>query len=175
MPYKTGKLKGKVTTAEIRKLIRAHNVLVTIKIPPKTDRDGLIAIIKKNGYNIDEVKGEIRGKTRPRKPNITLQQAKKITKPKEKSEQEKQQIKAKKEAKVKKIKEDKEKEKKAIKKEGVKEFKEGLKKAKDKKQFKHYHTEAYERNIRNNKAILKSNTVKRGFKGEPENIWKISF
>ena len=132
MPYKTGKLKGKVTTAEIRKLIRAHNVLVTIKIPPKTDRDGLIAIIKKNGYNIDEVKGEIRGKTRPRKPNITLQQAKKITKPKEKSEQEKQQIKAKKEAKVKKIKEDKEKEKKAIKKEGVKEFKEGLKKAKAK-------------------------------------------
>ena len=54
-------------------------------------------------------------------------------------------------------------------------YKEGLKKAKDKKQIKHYHTEAYERNIRNNKAILKSNTVKRGFKGEPENIWKISF
>lgn len=130
MPYKTGKLKGKITGAEIRKLIRAHNVLVSIKIPPKTDRDGLIDLIKKNGFKLDEVKGEITGTTRPRKPKITLAQAKEITKPKEKTELQKQQLKQKKEEKMKKLKDEKEKEKKAIKKEGVKEFKKGLKKAK---------------------------------------------
>ena len=52
MPYKSGKLKGQLTAAEIRKLIRAHNKLVSIKIPPKTDRDGLIALVQKHGYKI---------------------------------------------------------------------------------------------------------------------------
>jgi len=130
MPYKTGKLKGKLTTAEIRKLIRAHNILVSIKVPPKTDRDGLIALIEKNGFKLDEEKGRIKGITRPRKPTITIQRAKELTKPKEKTELQKQQLKQKKEEKMKKLKDDKEKEEKAFKKEGVKEFKEGLKKAK---------------------------------------------
>lgn len=129
MPYKTGKLKGKITGAEIRKLIRAHNVLVSIKIPPKTDRDGLIALIKKNGFKLDEVKGEITGKSKEVK--ISLGQAKEITKPKEKTELQKQKIKEKKEEKEKK----KKKEVRQIKKEAIKKEKE-VQKKKEKKTTK---------------------------------------
>ena len=39
MPYKSGKLKGELTGAELRKLIRAHNILSKITIPKGTDRD----------------------------------------------------------------------------------------------------------------------------------------
>jgi len=53
MPYKSGKLKGELTNAEIRRLIREHNKLYSIKVPPKTDRDGLIKLINDNGYAID--------------------------------------------------------------------------------------------------------------------------
>ena len=53
MPYKSGDLKGELTTAEIRRLIREHNKLYVIKVPPKTDRDGLIKLIEKNGYRVD--------------------------------------------------------------------------------------------------------------------------
>ena len=122
MPYKTGKLKGKITGGEIRKLIRAHNVLVSIKIPPKTDRDGLIDLIKKNGFKLDEVKGEITGKSKEVK--ISLGQAKEITKPKEKTELQKQKIKEKKEEKAVK----KKKEVRQIKKEAIKKEKEVQKK-----------------------------------------------
>ncbi len=105
MPYKSGKLKGELTTAEIRKLIRAHNKLVSIKIPPKTDRDGLLSLLKKHGYKVDHEKKEIRATTRPRKPNITLKQAEGITKPEPLTEEQKKkraENKKKKEEKVKK-------------------------------------------------------------------------
>ena len=157
MPYKTGKLKGKLTTAELRKLIKAHNVLVSIKIPPKTDRDGLITIIKNAGYELHEEKQEIiRTGKRPRKPNINLQQAKEITKPKVKSEEEKKKIKQKKEEIIKKGKAEKEIEKKAFKKEGVKEFKEGLKKAKTSKPKPAPKTKSTTRRRRNQKNRRKS-------------------
>ncbi len=44
MPYKTGKMKGELTTPEIRKLIKAHNILTSIKIPKGATRDEIIKI-----------------------------------------------------------------------------------------------------------------------------------
>lgn len=55
MPYKKGSLKGQLTTAEIRKLIRAHNVLIKkslIKIPAGTSRDQLLKLIDKAGLSL---------------------------------------------------------------------------------------------------------------------------
>ena len=57
MPYKKGSLKGQLTTAEIRKLIRSHNVLVKkslIKIPAGSSRDQLIKLIDKAGLVMKE-------------------------------------------------------------------------------------------------------------------------
>ena len=59
MVYKTGKLKGELTTTEIRKLIRAHNVLVSIKIPKGASRDDIIAVLKKNKYKVDHEGGAL--------------------------------------------------------------------------------------------------------------------
>ena len=56
MPYKTGKMKGELTTPEIRKLIKAHNVLVSIKIPKGATREEIIALVKKNGYEVNHEK-----------------------------------------------------------------------------------------------------------------------
>ena len=55
MPYKKGSLKGQLTTAEIRKLIRSHNVLIKkslIKIPAGTSRDQLLKLIDKAGLSL---------------------------------------------------------------------------------------------------------------------------
>tara|TARA_R110002096_G_scaffold376872_1_gene570725 strand:- start:8 stop:610 length:603 start_codon:yes stop_codon:yes gene_type:complete len=59
MPYKTGKLKGQLTSAEIRKLIVSHNKLVKLSIPKGSKRDDLIKLISKNGYRINHAKGMI--------------------------------------------------------------------------------------------------------------------
>ena len=128
MPFTSGKLKGQLTAAEIRKLIRGHNKLVSIKIPPKTDRDGLIKLIEDNGYKLDHKKQMISDarKTRPRRQKITLDQAKELTKPKEKTALQKQKAKEKKEEKE----IQKKKEVRQIKKEAVKKEKEVQKKKK---------------------------------------------
>ena len=128
MPYTSGKLKGQLTGAEIRKLIRGHNKLVSIKIPPKTDRDGLIKLIEDNGYKLDHKKQAILDstKSRPRRPKVTLEEAKKLTKPKEKTALQKQKAKEKKEEKE----IQKKKEVRQIKKEAVKKEKQ-LQKKKD--------------------------------------------
>ena len=91
MVYKTGKLKGELTGAEIRKLIRAHNILADIKIPKGTDRSGLIKLIENKGYKIDHNKGMILDsrKDRPRRKKITIEQAKELTKPKPLTEEQK--------------------------------------------------------------------------------------
>jgi hypothetical protein len=55
MPYNKGSLKGQLTTAEIRKLIRSHNVLIKkslIKIPAGTSRDQLLKLIEKAGLSL---------------------------------------------------------------------------------------------------------------------------
>ena len=128
MPFTSGKLKGQLTAAEIRKLIRGHNKLVSIKIPPKTNRDGLIKLIEDNGYKLDHKKQMISDarKTRPRRQKITLDQAKELTKPKEKTALQKQKAKEKKEEKE----IQKKKEVRQIKKEAVKKEKEVQKKKK---------------------------------------------
>ena len=38
MPYKTGSLKGELTVPELRRLVRQHNELMSLKIPP----DGIV-------------------------------------------------------------------------------------------------------------------------------------
>ncbi len=84
--------KGELTGAELRKLIRAHNILVSIKIPAGTDREGLIKLIEGKGYKVDHKKKAIidSKKDRPRRPKVTLDKAKELTKPKPKTALQKQ-------------------------------------------------------------------------------------
>ena len=123
-----------LTTAEIRKLIRAHNVLMSIKIPPQTSREGILKILDDKGYMVNHIRKSIQRRYKnERKPNVTLKQADTILKKPDKTQA---QIKT--EADKKKVKQEKQrvekaKELKLAKKEGVKEFKEGLKKAPVKK------------------------------------------
>jgi len=53
MPYKQGKMKGELTSAEIRRLISAHNKLSKITIPKGTKRDGLLKLVETNGFRVD--------------------------------------------------------------------------------------------------------------------------
>tara|TARA_R110000787_G_scaffold115713_3_gene225755 strand:- start:385 stop:1629 length:1245 start_codon:yes stop_codon:yes gene_type:complete len=79
MPLKNGEL----TTSEIRKLIRAHNILVSIKIPKGSKRDDIIKLVQKNGYKIDHVKQSLVPVVQmQRKKTIGLKKAKELTKPK---------------------------------------------------------------------------------------------
>jgi hypothetical protein len=107
MPYKTGKLKGQLTTAEIRKLIRGHNILTSIKIPKGADRDDIIKIIENKGYSVNHEKKSLdpKGGISKGRPKVKLQKAQELTKPKPKTELQKQKAsesKAQKEAKRKK-------------------------------------------------------------------------
>ena len=109
-----------LTTAEIRKLIKAHNVLMSITIPAKATRQQIFKILDDKGYMVNHVRKSIQRRYKnERKPNVTLAQADKILKKPEKTALQKQkadETKAKKaEAKAKEIK--------LAKKEAVKEFK----------------------------------------------------
>ena len=86
--------KGELSGAELRKLIRAHNILVSIKIPKGTDREGLIKLIEDKGYKVDHKNKKIidAKKDRPRRPKVTLNQAEELTKPKPKTELQKQKM-----------------------------------------------------------------------------------
>jgi len=119
MPYKTGKLKGQLTTAEIRKLIRGHNKLVNIKVPTGIDRDGLIAFLKRKNFEIDHENQKLVDKAERRGKSISLETAKSITKPVAKTELQKQKTQERKEAREAK----KKKEAREIKKEAIKEEK----------------------------------------------------
>tara|TARA_R110000737_G_scaffold145233_4_gene175311 strand:+ start:2034 stop:2570 length:537 start_codon:yes stop_codon:yes gene_type:complete len=44
---------SELSTAQIRKLVRAHNVLVTIKIPPKATREQILKLIDSRGYQVN--------------------------------------------------------------------------------------------------------------------------
>ena len=126
MVYKTGKLKGELTSGELRKLVRAHNKLYDIKIPKGFTQPQIVKLIKDNGYSVNH-KAEklfLTMKTLPK----TIGK-KDIPVPKTKTDEEKMVMKKKKDEKLTKQKQEKEIEKKIAKKEGVKEFKEGLKKA----------------------------------------------
>mgnify|MGYP003633472321 FL=1 len=91
MPYKSGKLKGQLTAPEIRKLIKAHNILMSIKIPPGTDREGLIKLVEANKYKVNHEKSAlVPASAMKRKPEIPLSQANALTKPVPKSALQKQ-------------------------------------------------------------------------------------
>ena len=51
---------GEMTAPELRKLIRAHNILSKIVIPKGTDRQGLIKLIEGKNYIVDHEKKVIR-------------------------------------------------------------------------------------------------------------------
>ena len=63
MPPKKKIPPGELTSAEIRKLIRAHNTLVKknllIKIPAGTTREGLIKLVEDKGYTINHSQKKI--------------------------------------------------------------------------------------------------------------------
>ncbi len=73
MPYKTGKMKGELLVSEIRKLVRLHNKLSKIKIPPRSSRDDIIKIVESNGYKVDHKNQKLTA-TRMNK-DLTLKEA----------------------------------------------------------------------------------------------------
>jgi len=84
--------KGELTTAEIRKLIKAHNILTSIKIPKGATRDEIIKIVDKKGYMVNHEKKSLdpKGGIRKGQPRVKLEKAKELTKPKPKTELQKQ-------------------------------------------------------------------------------------
>ena len=59
MPYKTGKMKGLLTLAELKKLVVNHNKLSKISMPSGVKRDALIKLINKNGYRVDHTMNKL--------------------------------------------------------------------------------------------------------------------
>lgn len=124
MPYKTGKMKGELTTQEIRKLIKAHNILMSIKIPKGAKREDIIKLVEQKGFKVDHNKQALIPKSRPRLTEVKIGKTEKkrgkgkaigtddiLPKPKTKEEKEK----------AKKLRDEKKKEKEdKIKAEGVK-------------------------------------------------------
>jgi len=121
MFYTYKKMAKELTATEIRTLIRGHNKMSQIKVPSGLNKDGLIKFLKSRKYKVDHVKKRLvdltTGNSRGR--ITTLATAKDITKPKPKTDAQKQKAV---ESKAKKD-EAKAKERKLAKKEGVKEFK----------------------------------------------------
>ena len=110
-----------LTTPEIRKLIKAHNILVSIKIPAKATRAEILKQIGRKGYKVDHVKKAlVLSKKQPKKKDISLERAGDVLKKPEKTAEQKKKTE---ETKAKKV-ESKAKELKLAKKEAVKEFKE---------------------------------------------------
>jgi len=128
MPPKKTTPAGELTAPELRKLIRAHNILSKITIPKGTDRNGLIKLIEGKNYKIDHKNKVIKPQVK-RGKQITLKQAEDLTKPKPVSEAVKKQRAEKKKEKE----EEKKKEIKIAKKEAVQEFKQKKKEAEKKK------------------------------------------
>ena len=114
-------MKGELTTPEIRKLIRGHNILTSIKIPKGATRDEIIKIVEKKGYMINHEKKSLdpKGGIRKGQPRVKLEKAKELTKPKPKTELQKQKAE---EAKAEKA-EKKKKEERVIRKKAVEEEK----------------------------------------------------
>tara|TARA_R110000796_G_scaffold17137_3_gene52999 strand:- start:1224 stop:2282 length:1059 start_codon:yes stop_codon:yes gene_type:complete len=119
---------GELTAPELRKLIRAHNILSKITIPKGTDRGGLIKLIEDNNYVVDHGNKVIKPKQQ-RGKQITLKKAEELTKPKPVSDAVKKQRAEKK----KEQEEAKEKDIKIAKKQAVQEFKQKKKEAEKKK------------------------------------------
>lgn len=92
MPLKNGELNA----SELRRLIKKHNQLMSIKIPPKTNRDGLIKLIESNGYKINHTGQKLEPSVKmKRKPIVKLPPA-----PAKKTAEEKAEAKKKKQSKA---------------------------------------------------------------------------
>ena len=85
MPPKKSVPEGELTAQELRKLIKAHNILSKITIPKGTDREGLIKLIEGKKYKVNHEKKKIEPQQQ-RGKQITLKQAEDLTKPKPKKE-----------------------------------------------------------------------------------------
>jgi len=107
-----------LTLAELKKLVKAHNILSKIVIPPKTNRDNLIKIIEDKGYIVNHEKKALEQKVK-RGKQITLKQAEEITKPKPKTELQKLKSKERKEKKE----EEQKKKEREIKKQAIEQYK----------------------------------------------------
>ena len=82
---------GELSTPEIRKLIRAHNVLVSINIPNGSSREQIIKILDKKGYTINhKFKAIIRKDKKTDKINVNLTRADRVLKKPEKTVLQKQ-------------------------------------------------------------------------------------
>jgi len=120
-----------LSVKELKTLIKAHNKLSQIKIPPRATLAQLEKLVEDNGYKVDHEKKALKPGVK-RGKQITLKKAEEITKPKPKTELQKQKEKELKEQKA-------EKEKKKIreaKKEAVEKFKKGQQKKESKKPVK---------------------------------------
>lgn len=87
MPPKKKVPEGELTSAELRKLIRAHNKLTKITIPKGTDREGIIKIIESNGYKVNHPKKRLDAQVK-RGKQISLKKADEIL-PKPKTKEQK--------------------------------------------------------------------------------------
>ena len=120
-----------LSVKELKTLIKAHNKLSQIKIPPKATLEQLEKLVESKGYKVDHENKRLKAGVK-RGKQITLKKAEEITKPKPKTDLQKQKEKEMKEQKP-------EKEKKKIreaKKEAVEQFKKGQKKKESKKPVK---------------------------------------
>tara|TARA_R110000803_G_scaffold81004_3_gene146890 strand:- start:2195 stop:2722 length:528 start_codon:yes stop_codon:yes gene_type:complete len=74
MPYKSGKLKGELTSPELRRMIKLHNKMVGIEVPTGSKRPDLIRIIESNGFKIDHKEQKLIPETKLmiRKKNVPL-------------------------------------------------------------------------------------------------------
>ena len=90
MPYLRGALKGQLTLPELRKLVKAHNKLQSITIPPRIKRDELIKLIQSNGFKINHEEQKITPTKRPRMQEVSLKRAENILKKPEKTALQKQ-------------------------------------------------------------------------------------
>ena len=78
-----------LSVKELKTLIKAHNKLSQIKIPKGATAEQLVKLIEDAGYKVDHEKKAIKpGVKRGRQ--IKLSQAEEITKPKQKTEAEKE-------------------------------------------------------------------------------------
>lgn len=89
-----------LTVSEIRKLIKAHNVLTKITIPKGATRNDLIKLVEKKGYTVDHENKKISRSVDGKPETITLKGAEVIGKPKEKTALQKQKAAEKKEEKA---------------------------------------------------------------------------
>ncbi len=75
---KNGK-KGELRTPEIRRLIRTHNKLMSIVLPPRASREQILKIINVYGYTIDHEKATLNPKTAmKRRPKVDMKKVNKM-------------------------------------------------------------------------------------------------